>query len=197
MRTSASNFVYAVATLTLSGSYPSGGDTLDFATVADKLPTTKIVQVFTESQYSNGGYYVPVQGSAMNNWKLKAFAGGGTELTAGAYPASVRTDIVQPSLTARKLLQFSNVEQLAILQMPANHAAQRHHFLAIGKRGLGDHLLYRPAVVKHELIWRLDRLVIRLPFQLVVVHGAVNLLRRAFEVFNDLALPLSLALQIA
>ena len=49
-------------------------------------------------------YYVPVQGSGMNNWKLKALAGGGTEITAGAYPASVTTDIVQLSITARKLL---------------------------------------------------------------------------------------------
>ncbi len=40
----------------------------------------------------------------MNNWKLKAFSGGGTEITAGAYPASVTTDIVQLSITARKLL---------------------------------------------------------------------------------------------
>jgi hypothetical protein len=40
----------------------------------------------------------------MNNWKLKAFLGGGTEVTAGAYPASVTTDIVQLSVTVRKLL---------------------------------------------------------------------------------------------
>lgn len=101
---SASNFVYAVATLTFSGSYPSGGDTLDFTQVADKLPSDQIIQVFAESQNGNGGYYIAVQGSAMNNWKLKAFASGGTEVTAGAYPASVTTDIVQLSITARKLL---------------------------------------------------------------------------------------------
>jgi hypothetical protein len=45
-----------------------------------------------------------VQGTALNNWKLKAFTGGGTEITAGAYPASVATDIVQLSITLRKLL---------------------------------------------------------------------------------------------
>ncbi|HVO57952.1 MAG TPA: hypothetical protein VMT51_09685 [Dongiaceae bacterium] len=101
---SASNFVYAVATLTFTGSYPTGGDTLDFTTVADKLPSTQIVQVFAESQNGNSGYYIPVQGSALNNWKLKAFAGGGTEITAGAYPASVTSDVVQISITARKLL---------------------------------------------------------------------------------------------
>jgi hypothetical protein len=101
---SASNFVYAIATLTFSGNYPTGGDTLDFTTVADKLPSDQIIQVFAESQNGNSGYYIPVQGSALNNWKLKAFVGGGTEITAGAYPASVTSDIVQLSITARKLL---------------------------------------------------------------------------------------------
>jgi len=101
---SASNFVYAIATLTFSGNYPTGGDTLDFTTVADKLPSTTVVQAFAESQNGNSGYYVPVQGTALNNWKLKAFVGGGTEISAGAYPGSVTGDIVQLSITARKLL---------------------------------------------------------------------------------------------
>ncbi|PYU02940.1 MAG: hypothetical protein DMG33_17815 [Acidobacteria bacterium] len=101
---SASNFVYAIATLTFSGSYPTGGDTLDFTTVADRLPSTQIIQAFAESQNGNSGYYIPVQGSALNNWKLKCFLGGGTEITAGAYPAGVTGDIVQLSITARKLL---------------------------------------------------------------------------------------------
>jgi hypothetical protein len=101
---SASNFVYAIATLTFSGNYPTGGDTLDFTQVADKLPSTQVVQSFAESQNGNSGYYIAVAGTALNNWKLKAFNGGGTELSAGAYPASVTTDIVQLSITARKLL---------------------------------------------------------------------------------------------
>ncbi len=101
---SASNFVYGLATLTFSGSYPAGGDTLDFTQVADKLPSTQIVQAFAESQNGNAGYYVAIAGSAENNWKLKAFNGGGTEITAGAYPASVTSDIVQLTITARKLL---------------------------------------------------------------------------------------------
>jgi hypothetical protein len=101
---SASNFIYALATLSFSGSYPTGGDTLDFTTVADKLASDQIVQVFVDSQNGNSGYYVPVQGSALNNWKLKALLGGGTEITAGAYPASVTSDIVQLTITARKLL---------------------------------------------------------------------------------------------
>jgi hypothetical protein len=101
---SANNFVYAVATLTFSGNYPTGGDTLDFTTVADKLPSTQIVQAFAESQNGNSGYYVAVAGTALNNWKLKALNGGGTEITAGAYPAGVTTDVVQLAITARKLL---------------------------------------------------------------------------------------------
>src|SRR5260370_17136706 len=96
---SASNFVYAIGTLTFSGNYPTGGDTLDFTQVADKLPSTQMVQVFAESQNGNNGYYVPVQGSGLNNWKLKAFLGGGTEVTAGAYPASVTTDTAPPPIT--------------------------------------------------------------------------------------------------
>jgi hypothetical protein len=70
---SANNFVYAVATLAFSGTYPTGGDTIDFTTVADKLPSTQIIQAFAESQNGNSGYYVAVAGTALNNWKLKAF----------------------------------------------------------------------------------------------------------------------------
>jgi hypothetical protein len=100
---SGSNLFYAIGTLTFSGSYPTGGDTLDFTTVASLLPSDQVIQVFADSQAGNSGYYVPVQGTAMNNWKLKAFTGGGAELTAGAYPTTVTTDIVQITITARKL----------------------------------------------------------------------------------------------
>jgi hypothetical protein len=68
------------------------------------LPSDQIVQVFADSQNGNAGYYVPVQGSALNNWKLKAFTGSGAELSAGAYPGSVTSDVVQLTVTARKLL---------------------------------------------------------------------------------------------
>ena len=99
-----SNFSHAIGTLTFSGNYPTGGDTLDFTQVADKLPSTQIIQAFAESQNGNSGYYVAIAGSALNNWKLKAFTGGGTEISAGAYSASVTTDVVQVAITARKLL---------------------------------------------------------------------------------------------
>ncbi len=101
---SGSSLLYAIGTLAFSGSYPTGGDTLDFTQVIDKLPSTQLIQVFADSQNGNSGYYVPIAGSALNNWKLKAFSGGGTEITAGAYPASVNSDVVQITITARKLL---------------------------------------------------------------------------------------------
>ena len=100
---SGSNFFYAIGTLTFSGNYVTGGDTLDFTQVADKLSSTQVIQAFAESQNGNSGYYVPIAGTALNNWKLKAFSGGGTEIAAGAYPASVTSDIVQITITARKL----------------------------------------------------------------------------------------------
>jgi len=103
---SASNFVYAIAALTFSGTYTvTSGDTLDFTQVADKISSDTIVQAFAESQNGNGAYfYVVQQGSALNNWKLRVYAVNGTELATGAYPSQVTTDIVQLSITARKLL---------------------------------------------------------------------------------------------
>ena len=100
---SGNNFSYAIGTLTFSGSYPTGGDTLDFTAIADKLQSTQIVQVFVDSQNGNASYYVPIQGSALNNWKLKVFTGGGTELGAGAYTSTYTGDVVQITVTTRKL----------------------------------------------------------------------------------------------
>jgi len=45
-----------------------------------------------------------VQGTALNNWKLKAFAGGGTEITAARIPPVSSPDVVQLSITLRKLI---------------------------------------------------------------------------------------------
>lgn len=101
---SASNLVYALATLNFTGNYPLGGDTLDFTQVASLLPSTTVLQAFAESQNGGAGYYVAVIGTALNNWKLKCFTGGGVEIPAGAYPAAVASDIVQLMITARKFL---------------------------------------------------------------------------------------------
>src|SRR5258708_12517038 len=85
---SANNFVYAIATLAFTGSYPTGGDTVDFTAIADKLPSTQIIQAFAESQNGNSGYYVAIAGTALNNWNLKAFNAGGTQITPGPTPTT-------------------------------------------------------------------------------------------------------------
>jgi hypothetical protein len=100
---SGNNFVYAIGTLAFSGNYTVGGDTMDFTTVDDKLSSSQIMQIFADSQNGNAGYYVPVSGATLSAWKLKAFTGGGVELSAGAYPASVTSDLVQITITALKL----------------------------------------------------------------------------------------------
>jgi hypothetical protein len=86
-----------------SGNYTTGGDTMDFATVDDKLSSSQIMQIFADSQNGNSGYYVPVSSATLSGWKLKAFTGGGTEISAGAYPASITSDIVEITITALKL----------------------------------------------------------------------------------------------
>jgi hypothetical protein len=50
---SANDFVYAIATLTFSGTYPTCGDTLAFKLIADNLQSTQMVQVFKEEPAPN------------------------------------------------------------------------------------------------------------------------------------------------
>mgnify|MGYP001796477001 CR=1 FL=1 len=61
---SGNNLLYAIGTLTFSGNYVTGGDTMDFTTVGEKLSSAQIIQVFADSQNGNAGYYVPVTGAA-------------------------------------------------------------------------------------------------------------------------------------
>ena len=98
------NLVYAIGTLTFSGSYPTGGDTLDLTPVADKLSSSQIVQIVIDSLNGNNTYYVAVLGNALNNHKVKVFSPGGTELSAGAYPGDITGDTVQVRIIARKFL---------------------------------------------------------------------------------------------
>ena len=99
---SSGDITQVAGTLTFSGSYATGGDTLDWTTANEQISETGQVlsvatppkQMSTDSQNGNAGYYVPVQGSALNNWKVKCFVGSGTEVSAGAYPSSVTGDIV-------------------------------------------------------------------------------------------------------
>ena len=98
------NLVYAIGLLTFTGSYPSGGDTLDLTPVSEKLSSSQILQIVADSVNGNAMYYVAVVGNALNNHKLKVFSAGGTELAVGAYPGGVTGDTVQVRIIARKFI---------------------------------------------------------------------------------------------
>jgi hypothetical protein len=95
--------VYVVGTITASGSYVTGGDTLDLTNQslipADALP--KQVSVFTQTGQVFS--YTWVLGTALNNGKVKIYQAGGTELAAGAYPAAITTDNIAFSAVFPKL----------------------------------------------------------------------------------------------
>jgi hypothetical protein len=87
----ASGNAYVFGTLTASGSYSTGGDTLDFTTVASQIAASQApVQVWVGG--SSGDAYSWVRGAALNNQKIKINTASGTELAAGAYPARITGD---------------------------------------------------------------------------------------------------------
>jgi hypothetical protein len=93
---------WVTGTISFSGNYTTGGDTLDWTSAIEQLgqagqaldAASPPQQVMIDSQNGNAGYYVSVQGGALNNWKVKCFVGSGTEIGAGAYPSSVTTDVI-------------------------------------------------------------------------------------------------------
>jgi hypothetical protein len=95
--------VYVAGVVTASGSYTTGGDTLDLSNQSfipsSQLP--KQASLFTQTgQVYN---YAFIVGTALNNSKVKIYAAGGTELAAGAYPASILNDIIAFSAVYPKL----------------------------------------------------------------------------------------------
>ena len=87
----ASGNVYLFGTLTPSGSYSTGGDTLDFTTIAPQLAASQPpVQVWIGG--STGDAYSWIKGAALNNQKVKINTASNTELAAGAYPARITGD---------------------------------------------------------------------------------------------------------
>ena len=91
--------VHVSGTIAASGSYTTGGDTLDLS----KFPVIAAAQPPVQgTAWMDGlaGYdYVFAPGTAMNNAKVKIFAQGTSagafpELAAGAYPAAITGDTV-------------------------------------------------------------------------------------------------------
>lgn len=108
---SADNFIYAAGTLAFTGSYTTsvGGDVLDWTTVIDRISSSACLQVSVWSTTGNLLFQYTPNGNAataLNAWRIKISASGsfGTELSSGAYPASITGDKISFSATFRKLL---------------------------------------------------------------------------------------------
>ena len=87
----AADNVYVFGTLTASGNYSTGGDTLDFTTVAPQVAASHPpVQVWVGG--TTGDNYAWIKGSALNNQMVKINTASNTELGSGAYPARITGD---------------------------------------------------------------------------------------------------------
>jgi hypothetical protein len=87
----AADNVYIFGTLVASGNYSTGGDTLDFTTIAPQVPASQPpVQLWVGG--STGDTYSWIKGSALNNQKVKINTTSNSELGSGAYPSRITGD---------------------------------------------------------------------------------------------------------
>ena len=95
--------VYVAGIVTASGNYTTGGDTLDLSNQSF-IPSAQLpkqVSLFTQTgQVYN---YAFIQGTALNNNKVKIYVAGGSELSSGAYPSAILNDIIAFSAVYPKL----------------------------------------------------------------------------------------------
>ena len=90
---SGENDLYVFGTLTASGSYASGGDTLDFTTVANQIGASQApVQVWVGGSSGDSYGFVRAASPTLANGKLKINTTSNSELGAGAYPARITGD---------------------------------------------------------------------------------------------------------
>ncbi len=91
--------IHVSGTVTATGNYSTGGDTLDLS----QFPVIASAQAPTQGTASMDGLagydYVFAPGTAMNNGKVKLFAQGAAagafpELGAGAYPGAITGDTI-------------------------------------------------------------------------------------------------------
>jgi len=111
--------IYAFGTVALSGTYPSGGDTVDWTQLVRQValrgetiessmadPAFGPLQATFTVQGGTANQYQMQQGAAANSWKMRGYTTGssGAEFTGGsAYPASATGDTITFSAQFRKL----------------------------------------------------------------------------------------------
>lgn len=87
------NNFYVFGTLTPSGNYASGGDTLDFTTVANQIGASQApVQLWVGGTTGDNYAFVRAASPTLANGKIKVNTASNTELAAGAYPARITGD---------------------------------------------------------------------------------------------------------
>jgi hypothetical protein len=101
--------IHVAGAATASGSYATGGDTLDVSQFPVVAATHAPVQGTAWMDGLAGYDYVFFPGSALNNGKVKIFqqgasAGAFPELAAGAYPAAITGDTITFYGIFKKLL---------------------------------------------------------------------------------------------
>lgn len=101
--------VHVSGTVSASGSYTTGGDTLDLSQFPLIAATQPPIQGTAWMDGLAGYDYVFAPGSAMNSGKVKIFeqgtsAGAFPELASGAYPGAITTDTVTFYGIFKKLL---------------------------------------------------------------------------------------------
>lgn len=104
---SANGISYVRADITPTGSYSTGGDALDITPLAAACGCDQPPQLVSlESQTGNPGYYVWKRAAtpSLSNGKMQAYAAGGSELSAAAYPAAFLADIAELCVEFPKLL---------------------------------------------------------------------------------------------
>jgi hypothetical protein len=111
--------LYAFGTVQLSGTHPTGGDTLDWTQLAKQIavrgqtvdssmadPAYGPIQAGFTVQGGTPNQYQMQQGTAASNWKMRGYSTGsaGAEFTGGsAYPSSATTDVITFSAQFRRL----------------------------------------------------------------------------------------------
>ena len=111
--------LYAFGTVQLSGTYPTGGDTLDWTQLAKQIavrgqtvdssmadPAYGPIQASFTVQGGTPNQYQMQQGTTASNWKMRGYSTGsaGAEFTGGsAYPSSATTDVITFSAQFRRL----------------------------------------------------------------------------------------------
>ena len=88
-----SNNLYVFGTLAASGSYSTGGDTLDFTTVASQVGSSQApVQVWIAGSTGDAYAFIRAGSPTLANGKVKINTASNSELGAGAYPARITGD---------------------------------------------------------------------------------------------------------